>query len=128
MKTIFRKTILLHTLLLLGVWGAYAQSLPTQGTVTITEQTLFENSITLTGDLSINVKSGVLCVITGNIAGDFNLTKTGAGRLIINGDKTYTGTTTVSNGLLEVLVSPFRSKLMPGTPFNSSSIAVEENA
>lgn len=128
MKTIFRKIILLHTLLLLGVWGAYAQSLPTQGAVTITEHTLFENSITLTGDLSINVKSGVLCVITGNIAGDFNLTKTGAGRLIINGDKTYTGTTTVSNGLLEVLVSPFRSKLMPGTPFNSSSIAVEENA
>ena len=59
MKTIFRKTILLHTLLLLGVWGAYAQNLPTQGTVTITEHTLFENSITLTGDLHM----GVVCSV-----------------------------------------------------------------
>lgn len=46
----------------------------------------------LTGDLTVS----------GIIAGTGSLTKTGAGTLLVTGDNTYTGTTTVSSGVLQI--------------------------
>lgn len=39
--------------------------------------------------------------MNGNVSGGFSLTKTGSGTLLLSGTNTYTGTTTVSQGILQ---------------------------
>jgi len=63
------------------------------------------NRITLSGDPTVDVASGVTTTLSGTIAdgsqsGD--LVKTGQGTLVIAGAATYTGNTEVANGTLDV--------------------------
>lgn len=68
----------------------------------------FANGSSLTIDKTLKVTSGVLQVptgsstITGTIAGDKGLTKTGEGTLTLNGTNTYTGPTTIEAGTLKL--------------------------
>ena len=45
---------------------------------------------------------GTSATISGEISGGFSVTKTGTGTLILTGANTYTGSTTVSAGTLQV--------------------------
>jgi len=56
--------------------------------------------LTLTGTAGVSVGSGFAATISANIAGSAGLTKSGAGDLTINGNSTYSGTTTVNDGTL----------------------------
>jgi len=63
------------------------------------------NAITLSGDPTINVSTGLTTTLAGSIsdgtqAGD--LVKTGAGSLVLTGTDTYTGSTEVAAGILNV--------------------------
>jgi autotransporter-associated beta strand protein len=57
--------------------------------------------VTLGSDLAANI-AGDLLTISGPIDGPYGVTKTGAGKLEINGTATYTGTTHVVNGELSL--------------------------
>jgi fibronectin-binding autotransporter adhesin len=68
----------------------------------------FANAITLSGDPTVNVGTGLSTTLSGGIsngtqAGD--LVKTGAGTLMLTGADTYTGSTAVATGTLEVVGS-----------------------
>jgi fibronectin-binding autotransporter adhesin len=56
--------------------------------------------LTLTGTAGVSVSSGFAATIGANIAGSAGLTKSGGGDLTINGNSTYSGTTTVNDGTL----------------------------
>ncbi|MDA0767710.1 MAG: autotransporter-associated beta strand repeat-containing protein [Verrucomicrobia bacterium] len=56
--------------------------------------------LTLTGPAGVAVSSGFAATIGANIAGSAGLTKSGGGDLTINGNSTYSGTTTVNDGTL----------------------------
>jgi len=51
---------------------------------------------------SISVASGLSATISANLAGNFGLDKTGDGTLVFTGTKSYSGTTFVSGGTLEL--------------------------
>jgi fibronectin-binding autotransporter adhesin len=83
------------------------------GTLAMAQNTMLDfassftlaNAITLSGDPTINVGPGLRTTISGSISdgtqvGD--LVKTGAGTLVLAGSGTYTGTTDVSAGTLDV--------------------------
>ncbi|MBL9132972.1 MAG: autotransporter-associated beta strand repeat-containing protein, partial [Verrucomicrobiaceae bacterium] len=59
------------------------------------------SGITLTGaaPLTVNVSEGVLA-ITGAISGAGGITKDGTGTLVLRGSSTYTGLTTINNGMI----------------------------
>jgi autotransporter-associated beta strand protein len=62
-------------------------------------------AVTLTANTSIGVAAGSQLTISGGIGqsgGTRSLTKLGSGTLVLAGDNTYTGTTTVSQGVLEI--------------------------
>ncbi|RKP50178.1 autotransporter domain-containing protein [Pararobbsia silviterrae] len=63
------------------------------------------NEVTLSGDPTINVATGYTDSVAGNIAdgsSSGDLVKTGNGTLVLSGTDTYTGSTTVSAGTLQI--------------------------
>ena len=80
--------------------GAQAQ-LNWSGTQTLTAGQVVTDNITLTGNVTISVPSGT-AEISGVISENFTITKQGAGKLILTGENTYTGSTTVSAGILQI--------------------------
>jgi autotransporter-associated beta strand protein len=60
-------------------------------------------AISLATNQSWNVSSSNTLVVSGAVAGAFDLTKTGNGTLALFGTNTYTGPTTVINGTLKVI-------------------------
>jgi autotransporter-associated beta strand protein len=69
-------------------------------TFAITAATTIDNAVALSGDATIRADVGA--GLSGLISGDVALTKTGAGTLVLSGTATYSGTTTVGAGLLQV--------------------------
>ena len=62
------------------------------------------DGLSTTGGFSvIDVATGIAANINARISGVGGLTKTGAGQLVLGGANTYTGTTTVSAGRLDVV-------------------------
>jgi autotransporter-associated beta strand protein len=74
--------------------GALSKSI---GTFTITGGTV-SGTGALTSSAAYNVQGGTVSAV---LAGTVGLTKTGTGRTTLNGTNTYTGTTTVSAGVLQ---------------------------
>lgn len=86
-------------------------------------------NLTISGNLTLGVDTtfdiGGTLTLSGTVSGAFGLTKTGTGNLIISGNGTYTGTTTVNAGDLQVsgglagttaiTVSGLASASIPGT-------------
>jgi len=62
---------------------------------------VISQNITLNGDVTINISSGT-AIINGVINGGYNISKTGQGKIILTGENNYTGTTAVTNGILQV--------------------------
>ena len=54
------------------------------------------------GDFDANVTDGYVGVFSNDIKGDAGLIKNGNGRLVLSGDNSYTGDTTVNSGVLKV--------------------------
>jgi autotransporter-associated beta strand protein len=82
------------TLLLAVTIGSYA--LEWSGTVNLTSNVT--DDVTLTGNTTLYVPGTV--TVSGVISGNYSLTKTGAGKLTLNGANTYTGETQIDNGTL----------------------------
>src|SRR3546814_1019604 len=51
---------------------------------------------------TVDTNAGTFLIATGNISGVGSLTKTGAGTLIVTGDATHTGGTTITDGTLQI--------------------------
>lgn len=76
-----------------------------QGTLVATATFTSERDVSLTGNAKIETESGATLTLSGVISSgsiDGKLTKTGTGTLILSGENTYTGTTTISAGTLQV--------------------------
>jgi autotransporter-associated beta strand protein len=64
---------------------------------------LGNGGVTMAGDRTVTVSAGTLTVGGVIGGGSFGLTKTGAGRLVLRAVETYTGGTTVRDGMLSLL-------------------------
>ncbi len=78
---------------------------------------LFNNAINLAGDTTLGGAGS--STLNGIISGGFNLTKVGAGTLVLNRANTYTGTTTIRGGTLAAANS---------NAFGSNSVIVRDHA
>ena len=75
-------------------------------------------------NLTVNYSS-VATNFDGTIQGSGNLIKTGAGTMILRGTNTYTGTTTISGGNLELGDSTLNGTLGTGNVINNSTLAIQ---
>lgn len=92
-----------------------------------TDDLTLDGAATLTGNRTVTVSANTLTFNNGvgQNSGARNFTKTGSGKLILNGDNTYTGNTTVSAGTLVVngsLASPTNTVAAGATLDLSGSI------
>ncbi|MEO6182229.1 MAG: autotransporter-associated beta strand repeat-containing protein, partial [Verrucomicrobiota bacterium] len=78
-------------------------------------------TLAVTGDIVFNgfnltINNTVAVNLAGLLSGTGNLTKNGSGNLLINGsvNNTYTGTTTVNNGTLELNDTASATAMVPG--------------
>ncbi|MCF8374669.1 MAG: autotransporter-associated beta strand repeat-containing protein [Bacteroidales bacterium] len=62
----------------------------------------FSGTLALSSDVTVEVAGSSILTQSGIISGGNSLTKTGTGTLVLTADNTYTGTTTVSAGILEL--------------------------
>jgi fibronectin-binding autotransporter adhesin len=67
-----------------------------------TNQQTISADIVLAGDQWVQADPGSSLTISGNISGAAALTKLGSGTLTLSGNSSYSGTTTVSAGVLEI--------------------------
>jgi len=98
------------------------------GTRTITssaQNVSFTGNITLNGDLTVDsTYSGgnKTTTVSGAISGTGNLTKgAGAGKVILSGTNTYTGTTTVSNSTLQIGNAGTTGSLSPSSAITNNA-------
>jgi fibronectin-binding autotransporter adhesin len=86
-----------------------AFTIAVSGTVKIGGLTFEEGLVTLSGgtlQMTVNsnfdVASGITAIVNSTVDGAFDLTKTGAGTLVLGGTNTYTGRTLISGGTLSI--------------------------
>ena len=67
-------------------------------------ETLGNNGVTLSSSTTsvISPTNGITATVTGVVTGAGNLTKSDSGTLVLSGDNTHSGTTTVSAGVLRI--------------------------
>jgi fibronectin-binding autotransporter adhesin len=83
------------------------------------------NNIFGTGEL-IQL-GGIVSVISGVMGGSSSLTKTGNGTLILTADNTYTGTTTIAGGTLQLGDETPTGSTGPGTILNNATLDIRRN-
>ncbi|MDC0889976.1 autotransporter-associated beta strand repeat-containing protein [Candidatus Pelagibacter ubique] len=113
------------TLTLKGPANASGKLNFNSGTISITSVT--DNLDQITGevntvsgtDISIDVSNGYTLTISASIGGAGSIDKVGEGNLILNQSNVYTGTTTISDGTLQLNAS--------GTLSDSTSVNVASN-
>ena len=90
--------------------------------------TISTGGITNTGGLSLGVKGAGNVSVSSAISGAGAITKdgTGTGKLILNASNSYAGTTTVSEGVLQIQNKDALGSTSPGT--SASSTIVSNNA
>ena len=111
------------------VLGGGALQFETDGTTTPTiianrlQAVTIQNDLVAAADLTMNVydADGDL-VIEGQISGDGAITKIENGTLVLAGGNTYTGTTTISAGVLQVGDGGTTGSLGTGSVVNNSSL------
>ena len=88
-------------------WGSanFAPSTLVLNETTSNNTLTFANSIDLNGGsrtINVNANTAIISGVISNGTGTGNLTKGGAGTLVLTGTNTYNGTTTLSSGTLQV--------------------------
>jgi len=92
-----KKTVATLAILLAAVAGAQAQTLPASGTVNIASNMGFSSDVTLTGNLTLNLSDNAMVTVSGVISGPLgSITVSGSGVLILTGNNTYRGITTIN--------------------------------
>ena len=84
--------------------GSGTLTVLSNSTLDIQDYFTIYNAANLQADLAINVEGCCLGTYAGDIAstGNFGVTKTGTGILILSGTNTYTGGTTIDDGVLQL--------------------------
>ncbi|MBP6459499.1 MAG: autotransporter-associated beta strand repeat-containing protein, partial [Crocinitomicaceae bacterium] len=82
----------------------------------------FSGSVVLGADSIVNVEYGAQLTLSGVISGGFGIAKTGTGTLVVSGNNTYTGTTTVSAGTLRVGAGSTTGALGSGNITNNAAL------
>jgi len=86
------------------------------------------SSLSLTGSSHlISVDSGLTATISTPIGGSYGPTKTGSGTLVLSGTNTYTGTTSVSGGVLNIKNSNALGDPSAGTTISSGATLELQN-
>ena len=85
------------------------------GALNFAETSGWSGTVSLAGDSTIQVASTKTATVSGAISGDYGVTKTSAGTLVLSAANTYTGSTTISNSGGSITVSGSGS-LGSGTP------------
>ncbi|SNT18069.1 MULTISPECIES: autotransporter-associated beta strand repeat-containing protein, partial [unclassified Azospirillum] len=85
-----------------GALGSGGISFSAGTTLDLAASGTFANYIDLAANATITVGTGIGATLSNTVDGSGNLTKTGAGTLTLSGTNSYTGTTTVSAGTLNV--------------------------
>ena len=81
------------------------------------------NTLTLAGTTpGIDVQSGIVTQLDCDVAGIAGLTKTGAGRLVLAGNNTYTGITTISAGTLQIGSDGATGNVATGNVINNGAL------
>ncbi|MGN7612430.1 autotransporter-associated beta strand repeat-containing protein [Magnetococcales bacterium HHB-1] len=90
--------------------GSGNLTLAADSTLNVTGSDTIDGAVTLNGDASLSIDSGVDTTFSGVISGTNNgFAKLGAGTLTLTGTNTYTGSTTLSAGLLKSDTDGFAS-------------------
>jgi fibronectin-binding autotransporter adhesin len=83
-------------------------------------------AITLTADTAIGVNSNSDLTLSGAISGSYALNKIGDGCLILSGANTYSGLTTISNGILRITTTNALGTTAGGTVVeDGATLAIE---
>lgn len=77
-------------------------SLRASSTFTLANNVALSNVVSAPANAAIAVDSGQTLILSGVISGGGDLDKTGTGTLILTGANTYTGTTTIAAGVLQI--------------------------
>ena len=101
MLSSLKKTVITLALLLAATAGAYAQT-TWSGIVSFTTNQTITNNVTLSDNAILRISSGVTVTVTGSIRGSFGLGVTGGGTLIMAGNNTYRGITSVAGSTLQI--------------------------
>jgi len=82
--------------------GTHTLTVGTAGIIANASATLSGGNLTLGGNQSWSVAASETLAVSSIIGASANLTKTGTGTLVMSGNNTYSGTTTVNAGTLQV--------------------------
>lgn len=96
-------------------------------TIVFTRNLLIQNDIFLMTDPTLSVTNGATVTESGIISGPGDLVKAGLGTLILLGNNTYTGSTTISNGVLQIGDGGFDGTLGTGAVTNWASLVFNRN-
>ena len=94
------KRILIGALLTVATSLTWSQTLINQGTYD--SKSLVDTNSTSSSTSTINTNTSTTLTYGGVIAGGGNLTKDGVGILLLSGNSSYTGSTTISSGTLQL--------------------------
>ncbi|HEY4199305.1 MAG TPA: autotransporter domain-containing protein [Devosiaceae bacterium] len=72
------------------------------GTLQTTTSLVLDRAVTLTGAGAFLTDAGTIATLDGDITGPGSLTKAGAGSLVLVGDASHLGGTTISDGILRI--------------------------
>ena len=99
----FKKTVISLALLLAATAGAFAQT-TWSGAVNFTSSQTISNNVSISGNVVLNISSGVTVTVTGVISGSSTLrfSINGGGTLIMAGANTYSGLTYVNDATLQI--------------------------
>ncbi|MEA2711447.1 MAG: hypothetical protein QOF78_4048, partial [Phycisphaerales bacterium] len=89
-----------HSMNAITAAGAFTLNLTRGANVTSGIGGLSVGAMTLSGDGTFNVGGNASFTNTATLGGNFSVTKTGAGSLVLSGANSYTGATTVNDGAM----------------------------
>ena len=82
----------------------------------------FTGSMALTAAARIQCETGATGTITGSITGDYGLEKTQAGMLVLSGENSFTGASTIAGGAVRITDGSGLGTSSAGTQINNAAV------